>query len=104
MEKFGIYHDEKEITESSTILVTGMTMKVTLKTEEKEYKIVVSGDVDGNGKADLNDILAINKYRLGKGSLVGAYLKAGDVTGDEKANLNDILKINKYRLGKITKF
>lgn len=99
-----IYHEEKEITESSTLLVTGMKMKVTLKTEEKEYNIVVLGDVDGNGTSDLNDILAINRYRLGKGTLTGAYLKAGDVTGDEKTNLTDILKINRYRLGKITRF
>ena len=47
-------------------------------------------------------MLSINKHRLGKSKLKGAYLKAGDVTGDEKADFKDMLKINKFRLGKIT--
>ena len=70
--------------------------------ETKEYILVVKGDCDGNGEADFKDILKVNKHRLGKSDLEGAYLKAGDVTGDGKADFKDILKINKFRLGKST--
>ena len=66
------------------------------------YKIIVTGDTNGDGKADIQDILNINKHRLNKGNLENEYLKAGDVNGDGKVDIQDILKINKYRLNKIS--
>ena len=59
------------------------------------------GDADGDGLADLNDILKINKHRLNKAKLENEYLLAGDVNKDNQVDLKDILQINKFRLGKI---
>ena len=59
------------------------------------------GDANGDGNADIKDILLVNKHRLGKASLNNEYLKAGDVNKDEKVDIRDILQINKYRLNKI---
>jgi hypothetical protein len=76
-------------------------MKLIFDVDNSSYTIVVSGDTNGDGQAELKDILAINKHRLNKVKLTGEYLLAGDVNGDGEVNLRDILQINKYRLGKI---
>lgn len=92
--------------ESVTISYTenGVTKTVeqpiTVKAKE-EPKPILKGDANGDGKVDFMDILAINKHRLGKAQLTGAYLEAADVNGDNKVDFMDILQINKYRLGKI---
>lgn len=72
-----------------------------LTIEDKSYTIVVTGDCNGDGQAELKDILAINKHRLNKASLTTEYLQGADVNGDGVADLKDILQINKFRLGKI---
>lgn len=66
----------------------------------KMYTLIVKGDCNGDGQADLKDILAINKHRLNKTNLTAEYLKAADVDGNGKPELKDILQINKFRLGK----
>lgn len=73
----------------------------------KEYAVnndipyLFIGDTNKDDSIDFMDILAINKHRLGKAQLTGAYLEAADVNGDNKVDFMDILQINKYRLGKI---
>lgn len=81
---------------------TGIILQVSLGGEKREYIITVKGDTNDDGKADLKDIMKINKHRLKKSLLEGAELLAGDVNQDNKADLNDIMRINKYRLGKIS--
>lgn len=87
----------KVITETSKI-GTGYKIKMA---NNKEYTLVIIGDCNGDGNADLKDILAINKHRLNKVKLKNEYLIAGDSNEDEKCDLKDILRINKFRLGKI---
>ena len=82
-------------------LATGMILKVGYTLERT---LVITGDVDNNGEADFDDILQINKHRLGKAKLSGVNLLVGDVNNDGKADFDDILQINKFRLGKINNF
>ena len=79
------------------MIKTGQVLEV----GEDSYKLVVKGDSNADGKADIMDILQINRHRLNKIRLTDCYLKAADVNGDNKADIMDILKINRYRLGKI---
>ena len=65
-----------------------------------EYKIVVKGDVNGDGKIEFSDILKVNKHRLNKEKLINEYFSAGDMNGDNTISFNDILQINKKRLKK----
>ena len=76
-----------------------MIVKITLNEIQREYITVIKGDTNGDGKADIQDIFAINKQRLNNGKLTNEYLLAGDVNEDGKTNINDIFEINKYRLG-----
>ena len=97
-----IYKNNSEISmDTSTIIETGMIIKIELGSAQKEYIAVVKGDTNCDGKCSIQDMLLINKHRLNKLSLNGEKLLAGDVNGDSVANFRDMLLINKYRLGKI---
>lgn len=86
-----------EISDTSKI---GTGYKIVLE-NNKTYILVVSGDCNSDGAANIKDILAINKHRLNKVKLTEEYLLAGDINKDGKADIRDILQINKFRLGKI---
>ena len=91
----------KNETEDETIK-TGMFLRIyENNTVLSEYSLVVKGDTTGDGRADLKDILLINKHRLNKANLENEYLDAGDVNGDRVVDIKDILQINKFRLGKV---
>lgn len=66
------------------------------------YTLVVLGDTNRDGQANIQDIMQINKHRLNKSQLTGCNLKAGDVNKDGTITIQDIMQLNKYRLGKIT--
>ena len=87
--------------EDEDIVGTGAILEVKSGNKTQTFTLIVKGDVNGDGKADMLDITTINQYRLNKASLEEIYLKAGDVTEDGKVDLYDILKINMYRLHKI---
>ena len=72
-----------------------------VKCGNKTYDMAIYGDINGDGNADFDDILEVNKHRLGKEALKGVNLTAGDVNEDNVVDFDDILQINKYRLGKI---
>ena len=97
-----VYDKEQNREEDFTKYATS-DMKVRIVKGEKqiEYILVVRGDTNGDGDANFSDMLKINKHRLEKVLLEGAYLRAGNVNTDEVANFSDMLKINKYRLGKL---
>lgn len=100
--EINIYNAKNELLTDTNIIGTNMKIELKAGSKTKIYTAIVKGDVDGNGIAEMIDMVIINKHRLNKKTLEGAYLKAADVTEDTKINLTDIIKINKYRLNKIT--
>ena len=96
-----ILNKNNEEMNSNGIIGTGMTLILKLGNKTESLKLVINGDTNGDGYADIKDILAINKHRLNKTTLENEYLLAGDVTDDGRVDMKDILKINKYRLKKI---
>ncbi|MBR3153268.1 MAG: InlB B-repeat-containing protein, partial [Clostridia bacterium] len=83
------------------IIKTGDKLIVTGDNEEKEYTLIVAGDVNKDGLTEIRDIFAINSYRRKKGQLEEICIKAGDVNEDRQTDIKDIFKINSYRRGKI---
>ncbi len=78
----------------------GTGMKLVLNDNE-EYELSITGDVDGDGLAKVEDMLEINRHRLvdQEGEILkGVYFEAGDVTEDGKVDQYDMLEINRYRL------
>lgn len=100
--KLKIIKENTEITDDKSVAITGEIIEVQLNNDKKTYIIIVPGDTNGDGKANIEDIFKINKHRLNTSLLEGAYLLSGDVNNDDKADMKDILKINKYRFGKIS--
>ncbi len=65
-------------------------------------RVVVKGDVTGDGEVDLGDILRLNEYRLdSKKELTTAEFIAGNmIDTDDEINMSDILALNEYRLNR----
>ena len=88
-------------TKSSGTVFTNDKVIIETGTETKTLIVVQYGDTNGDGVADLKDILQINKHRLNKSLLINEFIIAGDVNFDNAVDLKDLLQINKFRLGKI---
>lgn len=65
--------------------------------EKTEYG---RGDINGDGKIDEADALAIQKHITGESKLEGKYLDAADVNGDGRVNSLDVLFVKKHIVGK----
>ena len=89
-----IYKGSSKVTDENQIIGTGMTIKVRQNSQEITYEAVVKGDITGDGKIKMADILKLARYKAGVDkNLNGAYLKAGDVVKDGKIGMPDILKL-----------
>ena len=64
--------------------------------------IVVTGDVNGDGKVTLTDMVQIRSHLLGRTTLKGAYLQAADLNGDGKVTLTDFVQCLSAVLGRST--
>ena len=66
-------------------------------TDEDDY---TTGDLDGNGVINVNDIVKLAAHIKGKRMLSAAAIKAADVNGDGKLDINDLVKIAAHVKGK----
>ena len=62
--------------------------------------VVVSGDLNGDGKISLTDMVQLQNYLQGRGKLNRAASRAADVNGDGKLTLTDMVQIQRHLLGK----
>lgn len=58
---------------------------------------VIPGDVTGDGKVNLTDLVRLRKYLAGMDVIIEA--DAGDVTGDGTVGLADLVRLRKYLAG-----
>lgn len=85
----------------ATVLGTGMRLNIMDGSSIiKSYSVVVTGDVNGDGKINITDMIAVKQNILGKSNLENEYKEAGDVNGDSKINITDFIKIKAAILGK----
>ena len=83
-------------------------MKELVKTGERieidgdSYYIVLSGDINGDGKRDTADVLKLHRYILGRAKIEEKYfLEAGYINSDRIIDTADVLKLHRYVLGRI---
>lgn len=86
-----------------------ITFEYIFKMSKKMSKIIIKkelvlveesikyGDINGNGKIDSADAVAIKKYLAGYSDTINE--KAADVTGDGKIDVNDAIRLLKYLAG-----
>lgn len=73
---------------------TGMT----LSSEHSSLTVVVTADLNGDGKVSITDLLMLKSFLLGQ-QLPAAALAAGDVNYDTKVTITDFLRIKANLLG-----
>ncbi len=90
-------------TENTGVVATGNKLGIYVNDVLQETKeIVIYGDVNGDGKITMSDLLSINRHVINTIPLKGIYLEAGDVNrkGDG-ATMSDLLAINRHVIGTI---
>ena len=60
------------------------------------------GDVNGDGKIDIDDVTETQKYVANMLSFTEEQQKVADVTNDGKINIDDVTTLQKYIAGIIT--
>ena len=94
--------DGNEITDISAFV--GTEMEIKLIYEEKEYdslKIVVRGDLNGDGIIDGSDYIKLKNYMLSKIEFNYLEFQSGELNGDEVIDGSDYIKLKNYMLSKI---
>ncbi len=92
------------ILESQNIVGTGSKVQIYTNTEPKtliaEYKIIIYGDVDGNGKINSVDLLKLQRHILEIEELDFVSQKAGNINKNGKKPTSvDLLLIQRHILG-----
>ena len=82
-----------------TLVGTGMELMLN-GAEEIWLTIVVTGDVNGDGKISVTDLLAVKAHLLQKSPLIGAQAKAADVNGQGGITVTDFIQYKSHLLGK----
>lgn len=93
---YTIYSGSAKVT--SGLVGTGMTAVSSSAT----VTIVVTGDVSGDGKITITDVVKLQKSVVGSGSLSGAYAKAADINGDGKVTITDVVQAAQVPVGQRT--
>lgn len=93
---YTIYSGSTKVT--SGLVGTGMTAVSSSAT----VTIVVTGDVSGDGKITITDVVKLQKYVVGSNSLSGAYAKAADINGDGKVTITDVVQAAQVTVGQRT--
>ncbi|MCM1106561.1 MAG: cadherin-like beta sandwich domain-containing protein [Blautia sp.] len=84
-----------KVATGNTLEVLDASGKVTAS-----YKIVVYGDVNGDGEINVLDMIKVNRHILGLSKLSGCYLKAADANrANDGVNVLDMIFINRHALG-----
>ena len=86
-----ILDSDTEITETNSLVKTGIVLKV----GDIEYTLVITGDINGDGKVKVSDLSFLKKAILGKETLKGAYKKAADLNGDSLLSASDLSRLKK---------
>ena len=83
-----VLENEKEL------LKTGMKLRISYETEIYNYDIVITGDLNGDGKSNAIDLMKMARYTAKlDNTLIGAFLQAANVHRDQEVNNADLLKM-----------
>ena len=102
------YKGIEKIEDENTKLETGMEFRIIYNDIQKVYKIVVMGDISGDGKVNQVDLLMLARNKAGfiyeKKRVVNEYLRATDILKNDKAAEDkDLFKLARI-LAKMDKF
>lgn len=86
---------DREIT-GDTIVGTGMIITIG---ENTEYSLVITGDLNGDGKLTMQDISLMQSHMVKLKTLDEPFQKAADMNQDGKLSISDLSKICRVKVG-----
>ena len=93
---YTVYSGSTKVT--SGLVGTGMTAV----SNGTSVTIVVTGDVSGDGRITITDVVKLQSSVAGASKLSGAYAKAGDINGDGKVTITDVVQAAQVTVGQRT--
>ena len=93
---YTVYSGKTEIT--SGYVGTGMTAV----SGNASLTIVVTGDVTGDGRITITDVVKLQNYAAGAGDLNEAAMKAADINGDGRITITDVVQAAQVTVGQRT--
>lgn len=66
------------------------------------YVIAVTGDVNGDGRLTITDVVKLQAHVVGRSTLSGAYGDAGDINKDGNISITDVVQAAQVTVGKRT--
>lgn len=87
-----------ELLDSAT-LGTGDIITITSGEETKSFRIVIYGDVNGDGSVTPADYVRIKNYIMSSGELSGSYKLAADINKDGNITPSDYVNVKNYIMG-----
>jgi hypothetical protein len=96
-----IKNQENNVLKDNDTLSTTNVIEISDGNEAKTFTLSIIGDVSGDGKITILDLLQVQKHIKGVKKLSGASLLAGDTSLDNKVTILDLLKIQKHIKGAI---
>lgn len=94
--KYEIFDSKGNKIDNEDNVTTDSVLKVD---NNKQYKIVVTGDVNGDGRMNGLDLARVRLYLVGKLSLNNTFKKAIDINNDSKQNGIDLSKMRLILVG-----
>jgi Leucine-rich repeat (LRR) protein len=86
--------------ENSDIIRTGSKVVISTEDESQEYTIVVYGDINGDGKITMSDLVKSANYLIDETIISeDCYKEAIDVTKDGNIRMSDIIKLSNILIG-----
>ena len=80
---------------------TGMTVEYTRGGEVVQtLTMVVTGDLNGDGRLDISDVVQLQGSLLGRVTLSDAAAQAADVNGDGRIDISDMVQMTAALLGR----
>ena len=88
--------DKTNSNEINSIVGTGMILKLYNNDNDLfDFKVVVKGDVNGDGNISVTDLVKVKKHLSYKNRLTDIYELAGDVTSDDNISITDLVRMAK---------
>ena len=99
IEKLGL-DSAVTVSASTDVIGTDTVLTVELDKEKKEYKFILMGDTNHDGRVNSSDALEILQHSVGSKTIEGNALKAADLTADGNINSADALNALQVSVGR----